>query len=668
MECCNYAAKTLEGDEWMRSISIDLETYSEVELPKTGVYPYAEDPSFEILLFAVAIDNAPVTVYDLAQGEELPQEIIDALLDTTITKWAFNASFERICLSRFLWDRGFLPRGTYLSPRGWRCSMIWSAYLGFPLSLASVGAALRLDQQKMSEGKDLIRYFCVPCKATKTNGGRNRNLPSDAPEKWDLFKKYNIRDVEVEPQIQKKLAAHPVPDHVWEEYWLDQEINDRGILVDIPMVENAIKLDSLSQENIGNQIKEITGVENPRSVQQLLEWLNRRGVEAVSLDKASIKELLKITDDPKTQAVLLLRQQIAKSAVKKYTAMQTAACSDGRVRGMFQFYGANRSGRFSGRIVQLQNLYRNSLPDLEEARSLVSQGDYEALTALYPSVPEVLAQCVRTAFIPQEGYKYIVADFSAIEARVIAWLANETWRMKAFSNGEDIYCASASQMFHVPVVKHGTNGHLRQKGKIAELALGYGGSVGALTAMGALDMGLKEEELQPLVAAWRDANPNIVSLWWDVDKAVKDAIKQRTMTKTHGLVFEYKGGMLYIMLPSERQLCYVKPQIGENRFGGESVTYMGLDMTKHWSRIESYGPKFVENIVQGISRDILCFAMKQLRDYRICAHVHDEVIVEAPPETSVEEICTKMATVPPWAEGLILSADGYQAAYYCKDS
>lgn len=652
----------------MKTLSIDLETYSEIELPKTGVYPYAEDPSFEILLFAVAIDSGPVRVYDLAQGEELPQEIIDALLDTSITKWAFNASFERICLSRYLWDKGLLAKGEYLNPCGWRCSMIWSAYLGLPLSLASVGAALRLDQQKMSEGKDLIRYFCVPCKATKTNGGRVRNLPSDAPEKWDLFKKYNIRDVEVEQQIQKKLAAHPVPDHVWEEYWLDQEINDRGILVDIPMVENAIKLDSLSQENIGKQIQELTGVENPRSVQQLLEWLNRRGVETNSLDKASIKELLKITDDEKVKAVLTLRQQIAKSAVKKYTAMQTAACSDGRVRGMFQFYGANRSGRFSGRIVQLQNLYRNSLPDLEEARSLVSQGDYEALSLLYDSVPEILAQCVRTAFIPEPGFQYIVADFSAIEARVIAWMAGEKWRMKAFSNGEDIYCASASQMFHVPVVKHGINGHLRQKGKIAELALGYGGSVGALTAMGALDMGLKEEELQPLVAAWRDANPNIVSLWWDVDRAVKDAIKQRTKTKTHGLVFTYQGGMLYITLPSERQLCYVKPQIGENRFGGESVTYMGLDMTKHWSRIESYGPKFVENIVQGISRDILCFAMKQLRDYRICAHVHDEVIVETPMETSVEEICVKMATVPPWAAGLILTADGYQAAYYCKDN
>lgn len=652
----------------MKTLSIDLETYSEADLAKTGVYPYAENPSFEILLFGVSVDNGPVVVYDLAQGEDIPQEIVDALLNDNIIKWAFNASFERICLSRFLWDHHLLERGTYLSPRGWRCSMIWSAYLGFPLSLASVGAALKLDQQKMSEGKDLIRYFCIPCKATKTNSGRTRNYPSDASEKWDLFKRYNVRDVEVEQQIQKKLSSHPVPDQVWEEYWLDQEINDRGILVDLPMVENAIALDSLSQENIGKQIREITGVDNPRSVQQLLEWLNRRGVAATSLDKASIKELLRITDDPKTRAVLALRQQIAKSAVKKYQAMETAACSDERVRGMFQFYGANRSGRFSGRIVQLQNLYRNSLPDLEEARDLVSQGNYEALTALYPSVPEVLAQCVRTAFIPAPGYKFIVADFSAIEARVIAWLAKENWRLQAFFEGQDIYCASASQMFHVPVEKHGINGHLRQKGKIAELALGYGGSVGALTAMGALDMGLKEEELQPLVAAWREANPNIVSLWWEVDKAVKNAIKQRTTTKTHGLVFKYRGGMLYITLPSGRNLCYVKPQIGENRFGGESVTYMGMDMTKHWSRIESYGPKFVENLVQGLSRDILCFAMQQLRDYRICAYVHDEVIVEAMPETTVEEICSLMATVPPWAKGLVLKADGYQAFFYCKDS
>lgn len=651
----------------MKKLSIDIETFSEAELPKTGVYRYAEDPSFEVLLFSVSIDDGSVQLYDLAQGEEIPEEIIKALLDPNITKWAFNASFERICLSRYLWDKGFLEKGMYLDPHGWRCSMVWSAYLGFPLSLAGVGAALHLDQQKMTEGKDLIRYFCVPCKGTKTNNGRTRNLPSDAPEKWDLFKKYNIRDVEVEQQIQKKLSKHPVPDQVWEEYFLDQTINDRGILIDLEMVENAIKLDATSQESIGNELKEITGIENPRSVQQLLEWLNRRGLPATSLDKKSVQELLQITDDSNVKDVLLLRQQIAMSAVKKYQAMATAACSDNRLRGMFMFYGANRTGRFSGRIVQLQNLYRNSLPDLEEARDLVKAGNYEALSALYDSVPEVLAQCVRTAFIPSPGNLFFVADFSAIEARVIAWLANETWRLQAFAEGQDIYCASASQMFHVPVVKHGINGHLRQKGKIAELALGYGGSVGALTAMGALDMGLIEDELQPLVTAWREANPNIVRLWWDVDRAVKDTIKMRAQTETHGLKFLCRGGMLYITLPSSRQLCYVKPQIGENRFGGESITYMGMDMTKHWSRVESYGPKFVENVVQAISRDILCFAMSNLRGYRICAHVHDEVIIEAQPETTVEEICEKMSAVPPWAEGLILSADGYTCTAYKKD-
>ncbi|MBQ1491664.1 MAG: hypothetical protein IIZ39_06860, partial [Blautia sp.] len=566
-------------------LSIDLETFSGADLTKTGVYRYAEDPSFEILLFGVSIDGGPVTVYDLKQGERLPEEILYSLLDSEVTKWAFNAAFERICLSRYLWDLGRLERGSFLDPRGWRCDMVWSAYLGYPLSLAGAGAALGLESQKMTEGKDLIRYFCVPCKPTKSNGGRKRNLPSDAPEKWELFKKYNKRDVEVEIQIQEKLKKIPVPESVWREYWLDQEINDRGIQVDMVLVDNALKLDALSQEHLCQELTELTGVENPRSVQQLLAWLHTRGVETKSLDKASTKDLLQKTKDPLVREVLLLRQQLAKSAVKMYKAMEMAACKDRRCRGMFLFYGANRSGRFSGRIIQLQNLFRNSLPDLDEARSLVRDGNYEALEMLYDSVPGVLAECVRTAFVPRDGNLFYVADFSAIEARVIAWLAGEKWRQRAFARGEDIYCASASKMFGVPVVKHGINGELRQKGKIAELALGYGGSVGALTSMGALDMGLKESELQPLVNAWRNANPNIVALWWDVDRAIKETIKEKGRRETHGIKIEYKDKKLLIRLPSGRHLCYIDPEIGENRFGGESVTYMGTDLTKHWSQI-----------------------------------------------------------------------------------
>ena len=645
---------------------IDIETYSEANLPKTGVYPYAEDPSFEILLFGVSKDDGPVVVYDLKLGEMLPEELIKDLLDSTVTKWAFNAQFERICISRYLWDLNRLPRGTYLDPRGWRCDMVWAGYMGFPMNLKGAGEALNLEEQKMSEGREMITYFCKPYRPTSVNGYSNRNLPHHAPEKWELFKEYNRRDVEVEIAIAEKLSSHPVPDFVWEEYWLDQEINDRGILVDVPMVENAIAIDAESKNHLREEMRNLSGLANPQSVIQMQKWLRENGVELDSLGKKEIAGELEGIEEP-MRSVLLLRQELAMSAVKKYQAMDTAACSDGRCRGMFQFYGANRSGRFAGRIVQLQNLFRNSLPDLEQARSLVKQGNYAALASLYDSIPEVLAQCVRTAFIPAPGYKFVVADFSAIEARVIAWLAGEEWRMEAFAAGKDIYCASASQMFGVPVEKHGVNGHLRQKGKIAELALGYGGSVGALTAMGALDMGLAEEELQPLVSAWRQANPNITKLWWAVDRAVKEAVKEKTTTQTHGLSFKYQGAMLYITLPSGRQLSYVKPRMGENRFGGESVTYMGTDLTKHWSRIESYGPKFVENIVQAISRDILCFAMQQLRDYRIVAHVHDECIIEAPPDTPVDLVCQKMATVPPWAEGLILRADGYECKFYQKD-
>ena len=650
----------------MMVLHIDIETFSEAPLPKTGVYRYAEDPSFEILLFGVAVDDEPVTVYDLAQGEEIPQEIIDALLDDSVIKWAFNAQFERICISRYLWDKKLLRSGDYLSPQGWRCDMVWAGYLGFPMNLKGAGEALGLESQKMEEGKSLITYFCKPYRPTSKNNYGDRNLPHHDPEKWTLFKKYNARDVEVEIAIAEKLKHHPVPESVWQEYILDQFINDRGILIDKLMVRNSIGIDEQSKAHLKEEIRNITCLPNPQSVLQMQRWLKENGVELDSLGKKELQSQLSGIEEP-MRGVLLLRQQLAMSAVKKYQAMETAACKDGRCRGMFQFYGANRSGRWAGRIVQLQNLFRNSLPDLMEARELVKQGNYDALATLYDSVPEVLAQCVRTAFIPREGMKFIVADFSAIEARVIAWLAGEEWRMEAFSQGKDIYCASASQMFSVPVEKHGVNGHLRQKGKIAELALGYGGSVGALTAMGALDMGLEEDELQPLVNAWRQSNPQIVKLWWAVDRAVKTAIKEKTTTQTHGLVFQYSGGMLYITLPSGRQLAYVRPRLGENRFGGESITYMGTDFTSHWSRIESYGPKFVENIVQGISRDILCHAMKCLRDYRIVAHVHDEVIVEASPETTVEEICTLMATVPDWAQGLILRADGYECTAYRKD-
>ena len=651
----------------MEKMSIDIESFSETDLTKTGVYRYAEDPAFEVLLLGVAVDDGPVTVYDLTAGEEVPEEILSALQDPEITKWAFNAMFERVCLSRYLWDKCLLPGGQFLSPEGWRCSMIWSAYMGFPMSLAGAGAALGLEQQKMTEGKELIRYFCVPCKATASNGGRTRNLPADAPDKWETFVAYNRRDVEVELQIKERLSSHPVPESVWQEYWNDQTINDRGIQIDLPMVRQAIRLDALSQRHLSDALQELTNLDNPRSVQQMKDWLASQGMEMDSLGKKVVADALRTAPEP-LRTVLTLRQQLAMSAVKKYTAMENAVCADGRLRGMFRFYGANRSGRFSGTIVQLQNLFRNSLPDLIQARSLVSRGDYVALETLYDSVPQVLAECVRTAFIPAPGYKMIVADFSAIECRVLAWLAGEQWVLDVFEAGGDIYCETASRMFHVPVKKHGINGELRQKGKQATLSCGYGGAEGALIAMGALDAGMKEEELGPLVSAWRTANPNIVQMWRAVDRAVKAAVKEKTVTRTHGLTFEYRGAMLYITLPSGRQLSYVKPRIEENRFGGESVTYMGMDTTKHWSRIESFAGKWVENIVQAVSRDILCYAMAQLRDYRIVAHVHDECIVEAPQEATVQEICGLMGRVPPWATGLILHADGYECpGFYMKD-
>lgn len=784
----------------MKTISIDIETYSDVNLAKCGVYKYAESPDFAILLFGYAVDGGEVQVVDLARGETIPEEILDVLTDDSITKWAFNANFERACLSRYLTNLGrsldpFHDRHSlskdcarFLNPAGWKCSMVWSAYMGLPLSLEGVGAVLNLDNQKMKEGRDLIRYFCVPCKETKTNGGRTRNLPSHAPDKWNLFKSYNKRDVEVEMAIQERLQKYPVPDQVWEEYHQDQEINDRGIAIDLELARQAVAMDAKSRESLMTALKEKTGLENPNSVLQMLGWLEARGLKSDSLGKKEVKELLKTAQEP-LRSVLQLRQKLAKSSVKKYQAMEMTACQDGRARGMFQFYGANRTGRFAGRHIQLQNLPQNHLPDLSEARDLVRQGNYEALELLYDSVPDVLSQLIRTAFVPREGMKFVVSDFSAIEARVISWMAGEKWKAAAFAAGKDIYCSTASQMFGVPVVKHGVNGELRQKGKIAELACiaegqlvltdhglipienmttedrvwdgenwvhhdgvvyrgerevmryagllatpdhpvyveekkepvlfrtaaengyhlrrlcssivirygdppararvydilnagphhrftvsdclvhncGYGGSVGALKAMGAMDMGIPEEELGPLVQSWRAANPHIVDFWWQVDKAVKTAIKQRIPVQVNNLRFLCKSGMLFIELPSGRRLSYVKPRIGENKFGGESVTYEGIGATKKWERLESYGPKFVENIVQGTARDILCYAMQTLRHCAIVGHVHDELIIECRKDVSVDAICQQMGRTPSWAEGLILRADGYECEFYQKD-
>lgn len=660
----------------MHTISIDIESFSSNELNKCGVYKYVQALDFDILLFGYAVDGGDVHVVDLASGEMIPEEILEALADETVTKWAFNSNFERICLSEWLrrnhpeyFSSYSIPEdtvGDYLDPHGWKCSMIWSAYMGLPLSLAGAGAVLGLEEQKLKEGKDLIRYFCVPCKATKSNGGRTRNLPEHDMEKWKLFKAYNQRDVEVEQYIQQKLAKFPVPDFVWEEFWLDQEICDRGIAIDRKMVEEAIALDEISKKDLSEAMCQMTELDNPNSVVQMKQWLSRQGIEMESLGKKEVAKLIGEVDG-ELKEVLQLRQQLAKSSVKKYQAMQNAVCADGRARGMFQFYGANRSGRWAGRIIQLQNLPQNHMEDLEEARGLVRNGDYEALFMLYDSVPEVLSELIRTAFVARDGYKFVVSDFSAIEARVLSWLAGERWRTEVFINNGDIYCASASAMFGVPVEKHGQNAHLRQKGKIAELALGYGGSVGALKSMGALDMGIAEEELQPLVDMWRQSNPNIVRFWWDVDRAVKNVVKNRTQEEVKGIRFYYKSGMLFIKLPSGRQLSYVKPRMGENKFGGESVTYEGVGATKKWERIESYGPKFVENIVQAISRDILSFAMQTLSHCFICGHVHDELIIECSKDVSLDSICKQMGRTPSWATGLVMRADGYETEFYKKD-
>lgn len=646
----------------MKNLSIDIETFSSQPLAKCGVYRYAEAPDFEILLFGYSVDGGPVAVVDFTAGEQLPPNIKKALTDDSVIKWAFNAQFERVCISRYLG----MPTGQYLHPKSWRCTMVWSATLGLPLSLETVGAVLQLEKQKLKEGKDLIRYFCTPTR--NRQGELIRHYPPDAPDKWARFKQYNKRDVETEFAIQQKLAKFPVTETEWTNYILDQLINDRGILLDMELVKSAIDCDTQFKDAHFEKARVITGLENPNSPLQLKGWLLDNGIVADSLSKGSVSELMKNADGNIKEA-LSLRQALSKSSVKKYTAMETVAGADHRARGLIQFYGANRTGRYAGRLIQVQNLPQNHIEDLEGARNLVRNRMYGSIESAFGSTPKVLSELIRTAFVPNPGCRFFVADFAAIEARVIAWLAGEEWRQEVFKKGGDIYCASASQMFHVPVEKNGVNGHLRQKGKIAELALGYGGSVGALKSMGALNLGVAEHELQPLVDAWRASNPNIVKLWWDIDKAAKDCIKLRIPTKAYGIKFTYQSGMMFVTLPSGRKLVYVKPMIGTNKFGGESITYEGIGEQKKWTRLESYGPKLVENIVQATARDLLAEAMIRLTKagYSIVMHVHDEVVIEAPAETSLDDICTLMAEQPWWADGLLLRADGYVCDFYKKD-
>ena len=660
----------------MHELDIDIETFSDVDISKAGVYRYSESEAFEVLLFAYAVDSGPVQVVDVASGESIPRDILEALTDNSVLKWAHNCAFERVCLSSWLRRRhpAFFSSygspadtvGDYLDPAAWRCSMIWASYLGLPRSLKGVGAVLNLADQKMAEGTDLVRYFCVPCRPTIKNGGRTRNLPSHDPEKWATFKAYNVRDVEVELAVKERLTHFPVPDFLWDEFILDQQINDRGVALDLTLVEQAISMDARSHEELTKAMKELTELENPNSVSQMKQWLTGQGLEMESLGKKEVAEVLK-TAPHELGKVLQLRQQLARSSVKKYQAMQNAVCADGRARGAFQFYGASRTGRWAGRLIQLQNLPQNRLPDLEQARSLVHAGDFDAVEMCYEDVPDTLSQLVRTAFVPKPGCRFLVADFSAIEARVLAWLAGEKWRQEVFASGGDIYCASASQMFKVPVEKHGINGHLRQKGKIAELALGYGGSVGALKAMGALDLGLSEDELQPLVNMWRSANPNITKFWKEVDRAAMTAVREHTDCIVSGIRFSCQSGMLFIILPSERKLAYVKPRIGTNQFGNDCITFEGTGSTKKWERMESYGPRFVENIVQATSRDILCYAMKNLRHCFITMHIHDELVIEADTGITLESVCERMGRTPPWAAGLQLRADGYETPFYKKD-
>lgn len=758
----------------MRFMSIDIETYSDIDINKAGVYRYVDTDAFKILLFAYSVDGGPVQLIDLTRGDSIPKEIVKALSEKSITKWAYNANFERVALSRFLG----MPTGQYLDPVGWKCSMVWAATLGLPMGLAKVGEVLALDKQKMSEGRGLIYKFCKPDKKTGL-----RVMPEEFPEDWETFRRYNIRDVETEMGIQKMISPFPCSDELWQEYWTDQQINDRGVEVDLTLARNAVAMDAEISENLMEKMRSLTGIDNPRSTSQLDMWLREHGCDMVSLGKKDVAQVIEETDDPLIRKVLSLRLLIAKSSVKKYTKMLDATCSDGRARGMFQFYGAMRTGRFAGRLLQLQNLPQNHIENIGLVRELARRGDLEALSVMFDSVPDILSQLIRTAFVAREGSRFIVADFSAIEARVIAWLAGEEWRMKAFAEGKDIYCASASAMFGVPVVKHGINGELRQKGKVAELACGYGGSVGALKAFGADKMGLTEAEMQSIVDNWRASSPRIVQLWWNVDRAIKQTLEDGTTHRTHGLMFSLRKGILFIRLPSGRSLAYVKPRLIDGK-----ITYEGVSSNKGWARLESYGPKFVENClaegtqvltdrgwieiqnvttkdalwdgkqwvsheglinkgiqevinidgalmtpdhkvltlegwknasscsgleklgsgdrylvratglkkqvydlknagpnhrftikteagpmivhncVQGISRDLLLNAMKQVGpDARICMHIHDELVIEADSSVKLDDICKKMAQVPEWAEGLLLRADGYETKFYLKD-
>lgn len=644
----------------MKRMNIDIETYSEADLSKSGVYKYVDAPGFEVLLFGYSADGGPVKVISLAEGEELPQEIREALLDDTVLKFAFNAQFERVCLGKYL--------GVHLAPDAWRCTMVASLYLGLPGSLAQVGAVLGVEKKKLETGKDLIKFFSVPCKSTKTNGGRTRNLPEHDREKWEQFITYNGRDVETEMEIMEKVARFPVPDFLWKQYAQDQRINDLGIELDMALVTQAIKCDEESRERYLKRAQELTGLENPNSPIQLKEWILSNGVEMETLTKAEVASVMETATGP-VKEVLELRQLLSKSSVKKYVAMETCRCSDGRAHGLLQFYGANRTGRWAGRLVQVQNLPQNHIPDLAVARNLIKSGCFEAVELLYDSIPDTLSQLIRTAFVPREGCKFMVADFSAIEARVIAWLAGESWRQEVFRNNGDIYCASASQMFGVPVEKHGVNGELRQKGKIAELALGYGGGVGAMISMGAIDMGLAEEELQPIVDSWRQSNPAIVKLWWDVHRCVIKAVKDKQPQTYKCLTFEYQSGMLFIGLPSGRRLAYAKPSVYRNDYDRDEIAYMGVDATKKWGKINSYGPKFVENIIQAMSRDILAEAMERLEaaGYDIVMHVHDEAVIEAPRDAVLDDACRIMSKTPDWTPGLILNAAGYECEFYQKD-
>lgn len=649
----------------MKKLSCDIETFSDVDLIRCGVYKYADSPNFEMLLFAYAVDDGDVHIIDIAGGEELPEKIIQAIKSDTVVKTAYNAQFERVCLSRYL----KLPDGEYLNPQSWYCTAVQAAELALPLSLADVGSVLGLERQKMTEGKELIKYFCVPCKPTKSNGNCTRNRPCHDINKWETFKKYCMRDVDVERQIADKLKMYPISDEEHRLYVLDQIINDRGVLVDSELAEQAVKLNSIQTAVAVEQAYMITGLENPNSVTQLKQWLKEKGVEIESLSKKSVKSLADETDGDVSE-MLKLRLLMAKTSVKKYEAVIRSVCSDNRVHGMMRFCGANRTGRWSGNILQPQNLPQNHLPDLTLARDIVKDGDFEMLDMMFGNVPNVLSELIRTVLIPKPNHRFIVADFSAIEARVLAWIAGEQWRIDTFKNGGDIYCASASKMFKVAVEKHGVNGELRQKGKISELACGYGGSVGALKNMGAVEMGVQENELQGLINDWRNANPHIVRFWYEVGNAAMKAIKEKTTVPLGKLVFAYERGILFIRLPSGRRLSYIKPRIGTNRFGGDSITYMGINSAKKWDRLETFGGKLTENIVQGTARDLLANALINAANagYDTVFHVHDEIICEVPNGYgSVDELCKLMCIKPEWADGLPLNADGFECEYYKKE-